>query len=78
MKTAIPKINVDKLDTTEASFIDLPLQVLVTAYFVGLTSKLQKAVDEGKLEGAVAHLKSLEASFIGLLFGDCHKTVRVK
>jgi hypothetical protein len=76
MKTAIPKINVDKVDTVDPSFKDLPLQVFTTAYFVGLTSQLQKAMDEGKLEGAVTHFKSLEATLIGLVLDNWPKQLR--
>ena len=60
MKTAIPKINVDKLDTKDPLFTQLPLQVYVTAYFVGFTNQIQKAVNEAKLEEVVAHFKCIE------------------
>ena len=76
MKTAIPKINLDKIDTADPSFTVLPLQVFTTAYYVGLTSKIQKAMDEGKLEGAVAHFKSLEQSFIGLMLDNWPEPLR--
>lgn len=70
MKTSIPKINLDKIDTADPTLTDLPLQVLTTAYYVGLTSKIQKGMDEGKLEGVVTHLKSLEQSFISLMLDN--------
>ena len=76
MKTAIPKINVDKIDTKDPSFTELPLQVFTTAYYVGLTSQLQKAMDEGTLEEAVAHFKSLEKSFIGLMLDNWSEPLR--
>ena len=59
MKTTIPKINVDTIDTDDPNFTQLPLQVYITAYFVKLTSLLEKAMDEGKLEEEVAHLNSI-------------------
>ena len=76
MKTWIPKINLEKIDTADPSFKELPLQVFTTAYYVGLTSKLQKAMDEGKLEDTVAHFKSLEQSFIGLMLDNWPEPLR--
>lgn len=76
MKTALPKINVDKIDTVDPSFTELPLQVFTTAYYVGYTSQLQKAMDEGTLEEAVDHFKSLEQCFIGLMLNNWSDKLR--
>ena len=76
MKTAIPKIDVNKIDTRDPMLNELPLQVLVTAYFVGFTSQLQKAMDEGTLQEAVSHFKCIEQTFIGLMLDQRPEPLR--